>query len=149
MGKKCPICTSGEHFSLITKYQQGGKVMYAPVSTTRSTCNHKPVAKIPQPDCWGHCGDEGREVSCGWTHEQKPVVPVQQHLMNQVPHPAGVGRSRCPLGPLRTHRVCTISVSQLRQITWLMMRSCCIPHNRVLVREQERVGNYLRLLLLT
>lgn len=116
---KSPVCTSGEHFRLIMKYQQGGKVMHASVFKTRTTCNHKLIAKFSQPCCWRRSGDG---AGWGWPHEPKPVVPVQQHLMNWVPHPAGVGWSCCPLGPLRTRRVCSVSVRQR-----LMMRSCLYP----------------------
>lgn len=139
---KSPACTSGDHFSLIMKYQQGGKVMHASVSkpgplvTTNSSPTFPSLAAEDTPVM-----KRGEVTS--WAEACCPCPAT--------PHELGSTSCWCWLVPLSTGsspnpRVCSVSVRQR-----LMARSCCIPRKRpcVRVREQEKAGNNLSLLLLT
>lgn len=73
--KNLPRVPQGNILDLIMKNQQGGKVMYAPTFKTRTTCNHKPNAKIFQPGCWRQSSDEVGEVSTWVTSWAEACCP--------------------------------------------------------------------------
>ena len=98
-----------------TRFQKPGPVV---------TTNHSPSL------LWWWRGGVGE---LWWPHEQKNLLSLSSNTSWTRVHILLVlARSPSPLGPLPTQRVCSISVSHGRQVTWLMTRSCCIPHNNVL-----------------
>lgn len=100
----------------------------------------KPSPSFPGPDRWGQGGDEeggSEQWVTSWADACCPCPAT--------PHEPGSTSCWCwpvllSAGILSEPAVCSISISHLRQITWLTRRSCRTSCNRVSESEKKREG---------